>query len=42
VGDVSLEVHKAEDFGLLVPNGAGKTATVSLMLDALRPDRGAI
>jgi ABC-2 type transport system ATP-binding protein len=42
VVDVSFAVHEAEIFGLLGPNGAGKTTTIRMMLDILKPDRGAV
>jgi ABC-2 type transport system ATP-binding protein len=42
VVDVSFAVRRGEIFGLLGPNGAGKTTTIRLMLDILKPDRGAI
>jgi ABC-2 type transport system ATP-binding protein len=39
--DVSLRVERGEIFGLLGPNGAGKTTLVKVLLDLVRPDRGA-
>lgn len=38
---VSLEVSEGEVFGFLGPNGAGKTTTIRLLLDLVRPTRGA-
>lgn len=42
VDNLDLEVRRGEVFGLLGPNGAGKSTTVKLLLDLLRPTRGAI
>ena len=38
--DLSLEVRPGEVFGLLGPNGGGKTTTIKLLLGLLRPTRG--
>ena len=37
---LNLEVHKGEIFGLLGPNGSGKTTTVKLLLGLLFPTSG--
>jgi len=42
VKDISLTVQKGEIFGFLGPNGSGKTTTIRLLLDLLRPDNGTI
>jgi ABC-2 type transport system ATP-binding protein len=42
VDEVSLEVRRGEMFGLIGPDGAGKTTTIRLMCGLTRPDRGAI
>jgi len=42
VKDVSFEVYPGEIFGLLGPNGSGKTTTLRMVLDIFRPDAGAI
>lgn len=42
VDDLDLEVRRGEIFGLLGPNGSGKTTTMKMMLGLLRPDRGRI
>jgi len=41
VDGLDLEVRAGEVFGFLGPNGAGKTTTIRLLLDLLRPTRGA-
>lgn len=40
--DLTLSVAGGEVFGFLGPNGAGKTTTIRLMLDFIRPSRGAV
>ena len=40
INAVDLEVAKGEIFGLLGPNGSGKTTTLNLFLDFIRPTRG--
>jgi ABC-2 type transport system ATP-binding protein len=42
VSDLSFEVGPGEILGFLGPNGAGKTTTMRMILDIIRPDRGAI
>jgi ABC-2 type transport system ATP-binding protein len=42
VDDVSFEVRRAEVFGLVGPDGAGKTTTMRMLATVLRPDAGAI
>lgn len=42
VDGVSFAVEPGEIFGFLGPNGAGKTTTIRLVMQLLRPDRGAI
>ncbi len=42
VQDLSFEVQRGEVLGFLGPNGAGKTTTMRMILDIIRPDRGAI
>jgi len=39
--DLDLEVDEGEIFGFLGPNGAVKTTTIRLLLDLIRPTRGA-
>jgi ABC-2 type transport system ATP-binding protein len=40
VEDLDLRVPAGEVFGLLGPNGSGKTTTIRLLLDLVRPSRG--
>lgn len=42
VGDVSLTVAPGEIFGILGPNGSGKTTTVECLQGLRRPDRGLV
>ena len=40
IEDLDLEVVAGEVFGFLGPNGSGKTTTIRLLLDFMRPTRG--
>ena len=42
VRDVTLSVERGEMFGLIGPDGSGKTTTIRLMCGLLRPDVGAV
>lgn len=42
VADVSFHVNEGEIFGLLGPNGSGKTTTVECLQGLRRPDEGSI
>ncbi|MCS7172351.1 MAG: ABC transporter ATP-binding protein [Armatimonadetes bacterium] len=42
VRDLTFHVEEGEIFGLLGPNGSGKTTVFSLVAGTLRPDRGDI
>ena len=42
VNDVSLEIRRGEMFGLIGPDGAGKTTTIRLICGLLRADAGRI
>ena len=42
VNDVSLEIHRGEMFGLIGPDGAGKTTTIRLICGLLHADAGRI
>jgi len=40
VNDVSFDVEKQSVFGILGPNGSGKTTTLGIVLDVVRADAG--
>src|ERR1700687_6291172 len=40
VDDLSFEVHSGEIFGLVGPDGAGKTTTLRMLAGVLTPDSG--
>lgn len=40
VDGVSYEVHRGEMFGLVGPDGAGKTSTMRMLVGLLNPDSG--
>lgn len=40
VNGLFIEIHKGQIFGLLGPNGSGKTTTLSILLDLIRADSG--
>ena len=40
VDDLSLEVPRGQVFGLLGPNGSGKTTTMGMLLGLVRPTMG--
>lgn len=40
VNGLYIEIQKGQVFGLLGPNGSGKTTTLSILLDLIRPDNG--
>jgi len=42
VRDLSMTLHQAEMFGLIGPDGAGKTTTIRLMCGLLRVDGGTV
>lgn len=42
VDDLTFEVFGGEIFALLGPNGSGKTTTIRMVLDILKPDSGRI
>ena len=42
VDGISLEIGEGEIFGLIGPNGSGKTTTLNVIAGMLHPDRGAI
>ncbi|MDA1279080.1 MAG: ATP-binding cassette domain-containing protein [Chloroflexi bacterium] len=42
VDDISFTVDEGDVFGFLGPNGSGKTTTIRMVLDILKPDHGEI
>ncbi len=42
VQDVSLSVQPGEIVGIVGPNGSGKTTTIRMLLDIIRPDAGEV
>ena len=42
VDKISLSLERGEAFGLVGPNGSGKTTTIRIALDIIRPDSGDI
>ena len=42
VDRLDLDIHRNEVFGLLGPNGSGKTTTIKMLLGLLYPTRGRI
>jgi ABC-2 type transport system ATP-binding protein len=42
IAELSLDVRRGELFGLIGPDGAGKTTTIRLLCGLLRPDTGAV
>ena len=42
VNGITLSVNKGEMFGLVGPDGAGKTTTIRIMCGLLNPDEGAV
>src|SRR5262249_16960970 len=42
VGGITFDVREGQTFGLLGPNGRGKTTTMHLLVGVLPPDHGAI
>jgi ABC-2 type transport system ATP-binding protein len=40
VNGLFIEIQKSQVFGLLGPNGSGKTTTLSILLDLIKPDNG--
>lgn len=42
VRNVDLEIKEGEIFGLLGPNGSGKTTTMRIMIGLLKPDSGTV
>jgi ABC-2 type transport system ATP-binding protein len=42
VNNISFDVKRGEMFGYLGPNGSGKTTTIRLALDIIRPEEGSV
>jgi ABC-2 type transport system ATP-binding protein len=42
VDNVTFEVRRGEIFSMLGPNGSGKTSTIRMILDIIKPDSGSI
>jgi ABC-2 type transport system ATP-binding protein len=42
VDALNLDIHRGEIFGLVGPDGAGKTTTLRLLAAVMRPDRGTV
>lgn len=42
VNNITFSVQKGEIFALLGPNGSGKTTTVRMLMDIIKPDEGKI
>lgn len=42
VSDLNLEVERGVIYGLLGPNGSGKTTTIRMIMGILHPDEGAV
>lgn len=40
IQDLNLEISQGQAFGILGPNGSGKTTTLSIVMGILRPDSG--
>ena len=40
IKDLSLKVEQGQIFGILGPNGSGKTTTLSILLDLIKSDQG--
>lgn len=42
VSEFDLEIPKGSIYGLLGPNGSGKTTTIRMIMDILLPDHGSV
>lgn len=42
IKDISFEVYAGEVFGFLGPNGSGKTTTIRMLVDLIRPTEGRV
>lgn len=42
IKDVSFDIGRGEVFGFLGPNGSGKTTTIRMLVDLIRPSQGSV
>ena len=42
VDDISLEIPEGSIYGFLGPNGSGKTTTIRIILEIIRPTQGSV
>jgi len=40
IKNLSFTIHEGNVFGILGPNGSGKTTTLAVITDVIRPDKG--
>lgn len=42
ISNISFEIYPSEIFGIVGPNGSGKTTTLSILLDLINPSAGCV